>query len=314
MRDVHYFDGEKINSHNKKNTKGEEVYHYTSPHSFISIFNDKKLWFSDSQFLNDRSEFTHIKRIINEASKIAGKKYDEKFINYLMGRDYEGITVKHKPKDKNGFSKGYNILHTRYYLLCTSVNQDTHNLWNYYVKNNNYQGYNIGISVDSLIEAVESMIKSNELFSNCKVTHGVVNYNVKMQINLLYSKILELNSKYNASEDMSDFAIDSYQEELSEYLIERCLFYKNPAFEHEREYRFVIEASTNITDYHVGSSGLIVPHLEIEFDPDKVVKIITLAPMMEQEIAKLGVQQFLKYKCKLKSEIKINFSQMDVRF
>ena len=315
MGERYFFDGQEMNPHSKKSTKGKEVYHYTSPDSFISIFNNKKLWFSDSQFLNDRSEYIHIKNIFKEAVESTSlKDADAGFVNYLMGTDYEGFTLKHKPRRKNVLKTGFSFLRTRYYLLCASVNSDTHNLWSYYVKNNKYQGCNIGLSIDSLIESISK--------PEWKIRYGLVNYDRDMQIVQLHDKINELDKKYAMKDDMDDLskniAIEYFQEELSEYLLERCLFYKNPAFEHEKEYRFVIEVPTeedsNIIDYHVGNSGLIVPHLQVGFDPDKIVKNITLAPMMEQDVAKLGIQQLLKYKCKMKSDIKINFSQIDVRF
>lgn len=306
-----YFEGHEVRP---RCETGQLVYHYASPDGFLSIAKHKKLWFSDSQFMNDRSEYVHIKNIFNQASKGTSHEDDNEFVDYIMGFPYGGFTTQHAITGKGSFSRG--IIRTRYYLFCTSLAPDSHSMWNYYVKNGYYQGYNFGLSVDSLIDSIPQLGQ--------KLTHGKVSYNVEEQIQQIHNKIIELSkefdNKVNSGLDQ-DYCIEWYQESLAEYLLQQCMFYKNPAFKHEEEYRFLIEAPAitidggGTIDHHVGGGGLIVPHLVVTFDPIQSIQSITLAPMMEREVAKQGVQRLLANKIpESKSQININYSQIDVRF
>lgn len=317
--EVRCFSGEEMLTYCKNK---REVYHYTSPNSFLSIVDNKKLWFSDSQFMNDRSEYIYIKEIFEQAAKgtthqTNQKEDKDRFIDYILGVPYGGIILKPLPKGQKGFSRG--LMSTRYYLFCASLNSDSHSLWSYYVKNNQYQGYNIGIDVNKLVKSI-----SNPTW---KITHGMVNYDREKQIKQLNAKIIELSKQFNIDIQTGrneDACIEHYQDELAEYLVQRCMFFKNPAFAHENEYRIVIEAPATTIDaendkskvgFHVSSSGLIVPHLEVNFEPEDVVKSIALAPMMEREVAKQGIRRLLSSTPqKTKVKIPINFSQIDVRY
>lgn len=157
-----------------------------------------------------------------------------------------------------------------------------------------------------------------------KLTHGRVNYNVEEQIIQIHNKIMELHKKFDDNIKAGideEWCIECYKETLADYLLQRCMFYKNPAFKHEEEYRFLIEASAITIDsggtieHHVGGGGLIVPHLVVTFDPIQSNRSITLAPMMEREVAKQGVQRLLENKIpEIKSQINIDYSQINVRF
>ena len=45
----------------------------------------------------------------------------------------------------------------RVFVFCTSTDSDALNMWNYYVNNSNYQGYNIGININSLLKQFENI-------------------------------------------------------------------------------------------------------------------------------------------------------------
>lgn len=154
-----------------------------------------------------------------------------------------------------------------------------------------------------------------------------MNYNREKQIQQLHNRIIALSKQFDDNIRLGrneDDCIEHYQEELSDYLLQRCMSYKRPAFEHENEYRFVIAApictfdeddNKSVVAYHVGGSGLIIPHLEVDFKPQKVVESIMIAPMMEREVAKHGIQRLLDSKeDNSKSKIAINFSQIDIRY
>lgn len=192
------------------------VYHYTSPQGIYSILANKSLWFTDCQYLNDKSE------------------------NKLL---------------EDGKRK---------YILCASSNADTVAMWNYYVKNNAYQGYNLGINVEGLTASIKNDIKNPEII----LEHGIVNY-------------CPNPSKAN-------------------------LFSKHSAFSSEQEYRFVLSVPercrftgmNNLSlKYRIGDSGIITPYIEWNFRIENKKRLfteITLAPMIEEELAQESFKRFLR--------------------
>jgi hypothetical protein len=211
----------------------DNAYHYTSPQGAFSILQTKTLWFTDSQYLNDKSE----------------NKYttDER----------------------------------RRYILCASCNSDTVAMWNYYVKNNTYQGYNLGIDVNKLKELLQDDIGDDIKLESKKV-------------------------KYDGK---------------------KCIFSKHSVFKSEEEYRFVLTVSPKFSfdknghttkmkqKSRMGNNGIITPYLEWQYPPDLKSQLftrITLAPMIEKDLAKASVERFLLedvYK-----KVKIVPSSLEVRF
>ena len=103
--------------------------------------------------------------------------------------------------------------------------------------------------------------------------------------------------------------------------IERLrLFFKNEAFSSEKEYRFVIRMPVNAdtskgalrTGYTI-KKGVITPHCDIPFAKTGVVKGITIAPMMETELAKVGLSRFLVDNG-YGSKVDIGYSEIPIRY
>lgn len=285
------------------------VYHYTTPEGVYSILEKKKLWFTDCQYLNDMSEFVYIREPFIEAyNKICVERGDSTD-NAESFADYMCMTSPYKNYDWDAVLKGRAMRREmppgyRYYVFCTSYSPDSTNMWNYYVKNGMYRGYNLGIDID----VIKNWF-SHHGGNNIKLVHGSVNYNKKQQIEMLYKKAKELIEIYdqrkaqiNGNTHLEDNAISDFQDDLSEFINEKKLFFKHPAFKSEQEYRFILKIhSDSHTDnvemkYRVGASGIITPYVEWNFDNLKpmLLKQITLSPMIEEELAKESFKRFLR--------------------
>lgn len=81
-------------------------------------------------------------------------------------------------------------------------------MWNYYVKGENYQGYNIGIDTDLLI--AEACKKSHGSYCY-DLAHADVIYDEKKQISLLKTLL------HHIDKDIFEFASKYGNEELNEY-------------------------------------------------------------------------------------------------
>jgi len=323
MKNIKDFSNGVIKDHIKKNIM---VYHYTSPIGIYSIIQDEKLWFTDCQYLNDKSEYMHIKKPLLEAFKQRGEKDNESFIDRLLFSElYESYGVVYSDKS---IGRSKLKLH-RYFVFCASICSDTQNMWNYYVKNGQNLGYNLGIDVHTLVEHFANI-------PNVTVTHGKVLYNELRQVNLIKNfldrldvEIEPLKKRYDNAVMQgvdeqslyfieSDFA-DYYQESLSDYIDERRLFYKHKAFEAEKEYRIVVKVPIDFNadffelKHRVNTNGVITPYRELSITKEaQLFSRITLSPMIEIEHANAGLQSILNKKSKKNIEI-VN-SNIKIRF
>ena len=298
------------------------VYHYTSPDGILGILKNKTLRFTDCQYLNDKGEFVYIRVPFEKAYKKIIQERGESdenldgFIDEFFISPYVYLSFKNNV-NKNSSSKKFSIGYNRYYVLCTSINPDTANMWNYYVKNGIYQGYNLGIDRNFI----------NERFSNCRNNEiefidGKVIYDEKEQIKMIYTKLKELLAQFDERkrliDDDDDYShemnIQDFQENLYGYIHEQKLFFKNPAFLGEEEYRFILKVDNEFSgdnklsiDFRVGESGIITPYIEWKYtlsEKENLFKQITLAPMIESNLAEESFKRFLANTVHKKIEIK----------
>ena len=307
------------------------VYHYTSPSGVYNILKEKTLWFTDCQYLNDVGEFVYIRKPFREAYKKIAKERGEAnenlydFIESFFASPYEdmGIIAIDNQLPTN---KSIGFKYHRYYVLCTSINSDTASLWNYYVKNGMYQGYNLGIDRHIVKEWFARLCYTNKQID---FMDGKVIYDKNKQIQMIYSKLKELLTKYDERENqiggnwqLHDSNIESFQEGLYDYIQQWKLFFKTPAFSSEEEYRFVLKVDNAFNanedlslKYRVGESGIITPYIEWAYALDgkrKLFKQITLAPMIESSLAKESFKRFLD--TEVRQNIEIVQSSIRVRF
>jgi hypothetical protein len=319
------------------------VYHYTSPEGIFNIIKNRTLWFTDSQFLNDKSELAYIQEPLREALEqfyqkhfkylFITKELIEKSIKEFLPLphqnstpDYETVMEVINAAKLDGTEDIEDVVDElflkydkkfRYYILCTSENPDTSSMWNYYVKNGNYQGYNLGVNVNVIKKKIKNILKNKN--SGIKIFNGKVVYDHKEQAENLWNKIDRVVEKGNS-------LIPYVNDEIRILLDREKFFFKNPAFKNEEEFRIILKIPTDFKEtengklalkYRPGTSGIITPYIEWKFAEDnenisEIIKEITLAPMIEEEIAKEGFKRFLADEDI--ENIKINQSSIKLRF
>ena len=157
----------------EKETKNRNktVYHYTSPEGLLAILSSPSIRFTDCQFLNDRSEYNHIHIPLEAAfEEIRSSLYHTGLSELIQGfindkYDFQELVVEN-PSLGHGGTK---LLTMRHFVFCASTDPDLLNMWNYYVKGNKYQGYNLGISVNDIVGSLSSMTQHNS-----KLFYGAV--------------------------------------------------------------------------------------------------------------------------------------------
>lgn len=269
-------------------------YHYTSPEAFCSILKNKQVYFTDIRFMNDMAEDVLLIDLIREFAEKNAKKFPKvaKNIDLLLD-DREEIS---DSKFRLRFIK------RRKFLFCTCTEPDSLPMWNYYVNNGNYQGYNVGFNLEKLLKSFDTD-KPGEV-DPFEVLYGRVIYTEKEYEKEL-EELLETIERNYTRHDM-DFA----RVNLLAY-VDRCgPFFKHRKFEHEKEYRIVIEVDDDylkrggfshcfgannkkiVYDFRT-KQGLLVPFLKVTYNAEAVSRI-DVSPMTEYQIAEKSVREILQ--------------------
>lgn len=304
------------------------VYHYTSPEGFLEILKGQKLRFTDIRYMNDRSEGIYFVKLLLEYIENNRGTYPfaENVVNGLLSQnDFEEIkslkisTIKYKT-DINTKARP-----ARAFLFCTCCDADSLNMWNYYVKNGAYQGYNIGVKVESFLKEIDNQLPNK---NNVSIYYGKVLYNKKEQQN-------EIKNLLETLENAISKNTNSFQSKylatltLKRYIDLYGVFYKHHQFSDEKEYRFVIEVDID-ADNNVGNdlialsseksdinedfcirNGVVTPFLVVPFSKDTISRIY-ISPMTEYEIAKSSIRELIDLKNY--KNIQIHKSSIPIRY
>ncbi len=306
-----FFDG------NERNTL--TAYHYTSPGAFHAIINEGVVRFSDIRYMNDKSEMVY-------AVKILLDFLDEHPNEYLFVRDVLDTLI-----GTNNFSDiqelnvtnvvfndipNFEYMATRNFLFCLSTEKDSLNMWNYYVQNGHYEGFNIGFNLNELIRTFDT--SADKVKEGFFVYYGRVIYNRDKQfeaIKEIVDKIEHMNNQ--AIKPIIPFAALTLRNEIES----KGLFIKHPEFSSEHEYRIVVhiaeqriphsldeaqkyfgENNKMIVEDFCVKNGLVVPFLKVKIPTSSIAKV-TISPIAEFELASKGTKEFLHIKGFSKAEI-----------
>lgn len=256
------------------NDKNYVIYHYTKPEKLLNILASGTLRFSNALYLNDKEEIAYsyklIVDLIDETPKLNSDLFN-KIQNHFSNK-YKHIV------------DGYNDLVNKleYFTTSFSTESDNLTLWNNYAKGKNYTGYNIGFDKNKL---VEEMDKNNYL-----PIFGSVIYDKNKQVKIIHAIFKKWNMLFERalkSKKTNEVKLFDILFELIDVLSIVSIFFKNPQFKNEHEYRIVIvnvfgtlnSKPTNIVE----KNGLFVPYLEYNFSKESV-KSINIGPTFDENI------------------------------
>lgn len=256
------------------NDKNYIIYHYTKPEKLLNILASGTLRFSNALYLNDKEEIAYsYKLIVDLIDETQGLNSDlfNKIQNHFSNK-YKHIV------------DGYNDLVNKleYFTTSFSTESDNLTLWNNYAKGKNYTGYNIGFDKNKL---VEEMDKNNYL-----PIFGSVIYDKNKQVKIIHAIFKKWNMLFERalkSKKTNEVKLFDILFELIDVLSIVSIFFKNPQFKNEHEYRIVIVnvfgtlnlKPTNIVE----KNGLFVPYLEYNFSKESV-KSINIGPTFDENI------------------------------
>lgn len=267
-----------------ENCPQELIFHYTKPAKLLAMLEGGKLRFSNALYLNDKEEVTYSYQLILSLLE------ENKSLNPILK---EKIQTRFKNKS---FGPNDDITYNyEYYTISFSTNPDNLTLWNNYSKDKVYTGYNIGFDKKLLIE---DMIK-NEY----SPIYGAIIYNQTKQIEIINFILNKWNSKIERALNTKKYLQKHDNTKIIALLIEIIdilsivsIFFKNPHFKDEQEYRIVLVnnfAGKNARQIKIcEKNGLFVPYIEFAYSKDSV-KAVNIGPTLNENIFKTSTERML---------------------
>lgn len=252
------------------------LYHYTKPEKLLSILESGTIRFSNALYLNDKEEVTYsYKLILNLIDEMPGLNLE------LFSKVKEHFSNKYKNiiNGDDNFDNKY-----EFYTISFSTDSDNLTLWNNYSKGQNYTGYNIGFCKNDLIADMEKQ--------GFHSVYGSIIYKKEQQITVLklifdkWNKKFEKVNQGKKTQKNNDKLFDILFE-LIDILSVISLFFKNPHFKDEKEYRVIFINNYNINAFRqtkiFEKNGLFIPYIEYKF-LKKTVNSVNIGPTLEENI------------------------------
>ncbi len=250
--------------YNLRDTSPQRIYHYTSPDAFQKIISGKKLRFTRFDCLNDYSEGTLVKEQYSrclhemlETKEISNELYDQ-----IKDLDISNKTLVEKEKYQ------YIPVDTDIYVCCFSKDPDALQMWQYYSKGGNYEGYNIGFTTSLLTKTEYGFI---EFFN--------VEYTEDRQKSFIRGAINNCIQQHKKEKIVNTLML---QYKLS--IMNVC--FKKTCFSGENEVRAILDVSRAPeakkqarprVEYRIGH-GLMIPYFDLRFMPESIEEI-TIGPV-----------------------------------
>lgn len=242
-------------------TPQKPIYHYTSQSGLIGIFQNKEIWASKIQYLNDSTEFSYAFDLLR--SRLDSNKYSG-----LNEKLKKGLT------EIVSGSENLNI-----FAASFSEEGDLLSQWRAYCPENG--GYNIGFKYSDLKWALQ----------NFEFNIVPCEYSMSRQKELIDDIIDSHIMEYNP-ENLDDWRNNLHN--FEEKFIQLAPTLKHPSFHQEKEWR-IISGVTNYANSNVAfrpGKSMMVPYFEFELsEPNAPFDFheVYVGPTPHQELARHSV-------------------------
>lgn len=246
------------------------IYHYTSTVGLLGILNSKKLWATQFEYLNDKSEYIYAKEVILE----------------IIGNLDDVTVLKHKDIFEVCLEQIYKIYDV--YTCSFSKNPDILSQWRGYCPHDG--GFCIGFEVDELI-------KNNGVsFFECIYDYEEQKKEIVKIVNEFCSNIEKLTAgvKLKFSDDWENIfnkrEIKPYSDMITAHhldleknhifiryeLAQLSARIKNPHFIEESEFRYIhISSKEGNTNINIRSrNSLLIPYIDLDFNSNAIKQVV----------------------------------------
>ena len=267
-----------------------EIFHYTSSHNLNSILLNPSgnicLWASRHDCLNDSSEG---KVVLERYREVCSQLRSEQ----LVPKELYDILIDIRPSRNETFLgiKNNSVKASRYefdsYVTSFSQNNDLLAMWNYYSKGTMYEGLNIGLDSQTVLDFLKDQYPGEK----CSIQVVEIIYKKQDQTKIIRDVLLDVIQKYQHGDETSVRAF------LSMKLTSWKLIFKNECFEHEKEVRIIFNISKkHSNDFKINYrtyAGYIIPYIELPICKE-ALRSVTLGPLSGDESQKDLQKQILR--------------------
>lgn len=207
------------------------VYHYCSLESFLSIIKNNTIRLTNISKSNDRTEIQYCFDVFEKTLRDSCMDFSRKYVDnieikkHFSNIDYDSLVTKAVINES-----------LVYYVACFSTESDLLSQWRGYA--NDGKGVAIGYYSKNFMNARDlKNVKYN------KITYDM--QTVKRELHdYIVQKLKRILDK--ADSNVSPFSYDAAINEIISGMVYNAIFYKNPAFSEENEWRLVFYPFGNI--------------------------------------------------------------------
>jgi len=257
------------------------LYHYTSVEGLLGILDNRTIWVTKSDFLNDYSELVYLRQVYAELLDRLKAERDEMAES---GPFYRMLKAAGDRLDDPAWLQEQEL-----FVLSLTHHGDSYTMWSNF---SGHHGYNIQIDCKALIGIWES----EGIKPLCR---GMIVYDREEQAGMLYR---ELQAVYRAWQPGGAAEDGTAQAgELVDGMLERFkiygIFFKDACFLEEREYRIVFTAGRDGVKFRL-RNGAVIPYIEVPAGSRATNPIydITIGPKLNIDIAEKGMAYYLRVK------------------
>lgn len=247
------------------------LYHYTNQIGFMGIVQNKELWATQIQFLNDKNEYKLATKIAHET------------INEMLNE--EGLPKKNK-KLLLDFQCGLKRIKNTNMCVCSlTENGDLLSQWRGYA--NSHGSFSVGFDKES----IESSLESSDLFLKKCIYDK--NEQVKIIKDIITESLFECKDFENEEDEITDIYNDSaiyFSEKISSI----SPIIKDRSFSEEAEWRIYGKISFADLSYRPGRS-MLIPFYKIKFQKSLMEMIgeIIVGHTPNKDLAILATESFM---------------------
>jgi len=305
-----------------KNIENKSIFHYTSAEGLKSIIENKQIWFSKTDFLNDKDEIKHTYDLIENI--IGGTRLLETRGDKELNKEIEEFKGY---LDKALLGEGNSFNRVNSYSASFSMNGDSNLLWEGYSKDD---GYNIEFNSNAIYSIVCDV---NKLNLDCICIAHTVIYEEEEQINLLKNEVIDIYKifKYCKKFDKLEEFENLISSNISNIVV-YSLFFKSAEFKPEDEYRIImsfVDDTIEERSFKIRvKNGAFIPYKEVLILKNTTgvnempINSITISPKNNLDIVENGIDYLLKLnnvegiheEAKWTNKIKIKKSEIPYRY
>lgn len=300
------------------------VFRYSSPTVFEKTLSKKTLWFTRGDCFNDYEDGEVVKKlyldclgelliekIIDQEFYVAAAITKIKHLVWLVGTE-TAEQIECKP-----------------FICCFSQENDSLQMWQYYSKGGNYEGYNIGFRLNKLLSINPSFVDLGAVVYDEETQKKCIKRAVSTAFRDYHENLKEMQHLTMGQEELLHYVVDDLRRNLAKL----SCFFKRPCFSGEKEIRVIINVPINehLRNSIWSGSGkpeeifpiryriqqaLMIPYIEVEINPLSIEHVmigpITSSNNIAMEKNKEVINEFV-YGC-LGRSVPVMSSAIPIRF